>query len=78
MKDDSIIVKNKHFKGANCVIRICKNIENKFIAQELLNKNEFLYMNVVNSEVEKSIINFKLDDILPISRVHITAYIEKI
>lgn len=75
---DSIIVKNKHFKGANYVIRICKNIENKFISQELLNKNEFLYMNVVNSEIEKSIINFKFDDILPISRVHITAYIEKI
>lgn len=75
---DSIMVKDKHFKGANYIIRICKNIENKFISQDLLNKNEFLYMNVINSEIEKSIINFKFDDILPISRVHITAYIEKI
>lgn len=72
------MVKDKHFKGANYIIRICKSIENEFISQDLLNKNEILYMKIVNSEITKNIISFSLDDILPISKVHITAYIEKI
>lgn len=53
---NSIMVKDKHFKGANYIIRICKSIENEFISQDLLNKNEILYMKIVNSEITKNII----------------------
>lgn len=76
--EDSIIVKDKHFKEANYVIRICKSIENEFISQDLLEKKEYLYMKIENSEIIKNVLNFRLDNILPISRVHIIAYIEKL
>ena len=75
---DSIMVKYNYFKGANCIIKICKNIENDFISKDLLNRNEYLYMNIDNSKMKKNIINFKIDNILPISKVHISAYIDEI
>lgn len=76
--NDSIIVKNENFKEANYIIRIYKSIENEFISQNLLENKEYLYMKIKNSEIIQNIIDFRLDKILPISKVHITAYIEKV
>ena len=75
---DSIIVKNENFKEANYIIRIYKSIENEFISQDLLENKEYLYMKIKNSEIIQNIIDFRLDKLLPISKVHITAYVEKI
>lgn len=71
--NDEIIVKDNNFKEANIIIEINKNNKDSIYD---LGKIEKLYLEIKNKEIEKSILHFKFDKLLPLSNVHIYSKIK--
>ena len=75
---NSIIIKDYGFNGANYTVKVKKIIENEFISSDLLNDLDVLYMKITNMQLIEKLINFNLDKVLSISKVHIIISIEPI
>ena len=70
------IIKDNFFEEANFKIIIKKQIENKYISKDLLKKYEILYLKIIDKELAIKLENIKIDDVLPISKVHIDVKVE--
>lgn len=73
-----ITVKEENFKEANYVIKIKSRNENKLLLESMLDKIDYLYLNTNNLKLLKNPIEFEINKILKISKVHIVASIERI
>ena len=74
----SIIVKEEDFREANYIVTIKSKTKNKFLPEGMLDKIDYLYLNIKDVKLIKNPIDFKIDKVLKISKVHIVASIEKV
>lgn len=76
--DNSIRILDKYCNDANFMIQINKTIENDFINHNLLYGNDVLFCKTNDAKIIDLIKKNKIDNILPISKVHITTSLEKL
>lgn len=72
------LVSEKDFNGANLVVRINIEMDNKYLPNNLLNNQEILYMKVTDINTMDKLKRFKVNNTFSISQVHISISTEDI
>lgn len=77
-KQNINIVKDNYFQGANCIVKINSVLENENLPCDLLNKSENLYMKIKDMSLLMKLEKYRIDKVLPISKIHISIRIENL